>query len=75
MEHVNQELEQYLRLYVTERQDDWHTLLPIGEFMYNNHVHASTQQSPFMLDTGRNPRMGFELQEISKVEAVNELVD
>ena len=28
-----------------------------------------------MLDTGRNPRMGFEPQEISKVEAANELVD
>ena len=51
-EHVNQELEQYLQLYVAERQDDWHTLLPIGEFAYNSYVHASTQQSPFMLDTG-----------------------
>ena len=47
----------------------------MSEFAYNNHIHASTQQSPFMLDTGRNPRMGFELQEISKVEAANELVD
>ena len=74
-ERVNQELEQYLCLFVAERQDDWHTLLLMSEFAYNNHVHASTQQSPFMLDTGRNPRMGFELQEISKVEAANELVD
>jgi len=36
-EWVNQELEQYLRLFVGERQDDWYTLLPLAEFSYNNH--------------------------------------
>jgi len=51
-ERVNQELEQYLRLFVGERQDDWYTLLPLAEFSYNNHVHSSTQQTPFLLDTG-----------------------
>ena len=51
MERVNQELEQYLRLFVNERQDDWDKLLPLAEFQYNNHVHSATQQTPFMLDT------------------------
>jgi len=55
-ERVNQELEQYLRLFVGERQDDWYTLLPLAEFSYNNHVHSSTQQTPFLLDTGRHPQ-------------------
>jgi hypothetical protein len=45
-EHVNQELEQYLRLFVNERQDDWDELLPLAEFQYNNHVHSATQQTP-----------------------------
>jgi len=27
-------------------------LLPLAEFAYNNHVHSSTQQMPFLLDTG-----------------------
>ena len=40
MECVNQELEQYLRLFVNQRQDDWMDLLPLVEFQYNNHVHA-----------------------------------
>ena len=62
-EQVNQELEQYLRLFVNERQDDWDKLLPLVEFQYNNHVHSATQQTPFMLDTGRHPRMGFELHQ------------
>jgi len=52
MERVNQELEQYLWIFVRERQDDWYTLLPLAEFSYNNHIHLSTQQTPFLLDTG-----------------------
>ena len=45
----------------------------MAEFQYNNHIHASTRQSPFMLDTGRHPRMGFELQQpLSHLESVNE---
>ena len=75
-EWVNQELEQYLRLFVGERQDDWYTLLPLAEFSYNNHVHSSTQQTPFLLDTGRHPRMGFEPhQPPSHVEAVNKFTN
>ena len=54
MERVNQELEKYLRLFVNEQQDDWDELLPLVEFQYNNHMHSATQQTPFMLDTGRH---------------------
>jgi len=43
-ERVNQELDQYLRLFVNERQDDWYNLLPMAEFQHNNHVHSATQQ-------------------------------
>jgi len=59
-ECVNQELDQYLRLFVNERQDDWYDLLPIAEFQHNNHVYSATQQPPFLLDTGQLPCMGFE---------------
>jgi len=38
MEQVNQELEQYLRLFTNQRQDDWVGLLPFTEFQYNNQV-------------------------------------
>ena len=66
-ERVNQELEQYVRLFVNERQDDWDELLPLGEFQYNNHIHSATQTVPFMVDHGRLPRMGFEPHEESRV--------
>jgi len=73
---VNQELEQYLCLFIRERQDDWYALLLLVEFSYNNHVHSSTQQTLFLLDTSQHPQMGFEPhQPQSKVEVVNEFTD
>jgi hypothetical protein len=76
MERVNQELEQYLRVFVNERQDDWDELLPMAEFQYNNHVHSRTQQTPFYLDSGQHPRMGFKpAQPTSCLETVNEFTD
>jgi len=75
-EQVNQKLEQYLWIFVGERQDDWYTLLPLAEFFYNNHIHSSTQQTPFLLDTGRHPQIGFEPhQPPSRFEAVNKFTD
>jgi hypothetical protein len=75
-ECLNQELEQYIRLFTNERQDDWDELLPLAEFSYNNHVHLVTQHTPFVLDTGHHPRMGFEPNaEPSPKETANEFID
>jgi len=75
-EHVNQELDQYLWLFVNKRQDNWYDLLLMAEFQHNNHVHSATQQPPFLLDTGRIPRMGFKPQQNhSDLEAVNEFTE
>jgi len=72
-ERVNQELDQFLHLFVNERQDDWYNLLPIAEFQHNNHIHSATQQPLFLLDTGQIPHMGFEpRQDPSSLETVNE---
>ena len=51
-ERVNQELEQYLRLFVNQQQDNWMDFLPLVEFQYNDHIHSSTQQPPFFLESG-----------------------
>jgi len=76
MECVNQELDQYLRLFVNKRQDDWYDLLPLAEFQHNNHVHSATQHPPFLLNTGRLPCMGFELrQNPSDLETVNKFTE
>ena len=48
----------------------------MAEFQYNNHIHSGTQQTPFYLDSGRHPRMGFEpAQPASRLETVNEFTD
>jgi len=48
----------------------------MAEFQHNNHVHSTTQQPLFLLDTGRIPRMGFEpRQNHSDLETVNEFTE
>jgi hypothetical protein len=75
-ECVNQVIEGYLRIFTSRRQDDWDEYLPTGEFQYNNMVHSLTQQTPFMVDTGRHPRMGFEPQQLrSTLEPVNDFAE
>jgi hypothetical protein len=74
--HVNQELKQYIHVFMNKCQSNWDTLPPLGEFAYNNHIHSSMQHSPFFVNTGRNPQMGFKPDQCpSKLEAVNEFID
>jgi hypothetical protein len=48
----------------------------MGEFFYNNSIHSLTQQTPFMVDMGRNSRMGFEPQQTrSTLESANEFAE
>jgi len=75
-ERVNQELDQFLCLFINEWQNDWYDLLPITEFQHNNHIHSTMQQPLFLLDTGRIPHMGFEpSQAPSGLETVNEFME
>src|SRR5258708_35041311 len=52
MEHANQVLEQYLRVYTNYQQDDWATLLPMAKFAYNNAMNMMTGVSPFFANKG-----------------------
>jgi hypothetical protein len=75
-EQVNQELEGYLQNFTNQCQDDCDELLPLSKFNHNNHVHSSMQQTPFMVNTGWNPHMGFEPQQTrSTLETVNNFMD
>jgi transposase InsO family protein len=46
-ERINQVLEQYLCCTINYHQDNWTELLPLVEFVYNNTIQGSTQQTPF----------------------------
>ena len=56
-EHMNQELEQYLRFFVEHRQKDWPKWLASAEFAVNNKTHTATKVLPFMANYGRELRM------------------
>jgi len=62
-ERVNQEVEQFLQLFMDQRQDDWYNWLAIAKFAYNDWVHASMNSSPFMLDTRQKPQLGIKPRE------------
>ena len=71
-EWVNQEVKQFLQLFMNQHQDDWDEWLSIAKFAYNDWVHASTQSSPFMLDTRQYLRLGMELLRESHLETLND---
>ena len=54
-ERANQTLEQYLRIYCNDRQDDWAVLLNQAEFAANNSVHIALRMSPFRVLYGWDP--------------------
>src|SRR5258706_15550960 len=72
MEQVNQEIEAYLQVFVSYRQDDWADWLPLAKFAYNNHVHSATCCTPFELDSGQHPQMRSEPTQSSTVEAADD---
>src|SRR6266446_5123976 len=72
MERVNQEIEAYLRVFVSHRQDDWADWLPLARFAYNNCIHSATHHTPFELDSGQHPWMGSEPTQSSTVEAADD---
>ena len=74
-ERVNQEMEQYLRLYISYQQDDWAEWLPMAEFAHNNRQHSSTGKSPFFVNLGRHPNIHGEREKSTKrVPEVDEFV-
>ena len=55
LEWVNQELETYLRLFTSNKPEEWLTLLPMAEFAHNSTTHSITQRTPFSLMIGYKP--------------------
>jgi len=73
-ERVNQELEQYLRMFIDHRQEQWLDWLETAEFAYNNKVHSSTQMLPFKANYRQDPRMGFEIRRKGKYKGAEKFV-
>jgi hypothetical protein len=71
-ERMNQSIEQYLRLFVNHRQDNWKEWLPLVEFSYNNSIHSATKETPFFLNYGQHPWTGKEASRTPRVPAAGQ---
>lgn len=60
-ERANRTLEEYLRHFVSPRQDDWDEYLDLAEFAINDSVNPSTGYTPFFMAYGENPHTALDL--------------
>jgi len=74
-ERVNQELEQYLRMFIDHRQEQWPEWLGTAEFVYNNKVHSSTKTSSFKANYGQDSRMEFERRKKRKYVGAEKFIE
>ena len=71
-ERMNQELEQYLRMFIDHHQEQWLDWLATVEFIYNNKMQMSTRVLPFKANNGQDLYMGFEMRKKRKFERTKE---
>ena len=53
---MNQEVETYLRIFCGSNPASWAQHITLAEFTHNHHPHSVTNQSPFFLMMGYEPR-------------------
>ena len=71
---MNQNLEQYLKMFIDYRQEQQLDWLATAEFVYNNKVQTSTKVSPFKANNGWNLSMEFEMKKKEKFKKTMEFV-
>jgi len=74
-ERISQELEQYLRMFIDHRQEQWPEWLGTTEFAYNNKTYSSTKTSPFKANYGQDPRMEFEGRKKGKYQGAEKFIE
>ena len=73
-EVMNREVQQYLRLFCAEEQEQWSDWLGLAQFAINNRHHSATKFSPFQLTRTYVPHMGMEPHMV-KAPAAEEFTD
>jgi len=72
---INQELEQYLRVFIDYKQEQWPDWLGTAEFVYNNKIYKATKISPFKVNYSQDPRIGFEERRKGKYEVAEKFME
>ena len=62
---MNHEINTYLCIYVSDRQQDWAKWIKIAQFVWNNTVSSVTTDSPFGITRSYFPRLGTEPVDVS----------
>jgi len=75
MERINQELEQYLKVFIDHRQEQWLDWLGTAEFVYNNKIYTATKILLFKVNYGQDPRIGFKGRRKGKYEVAGKYVE
>ena len=74
IERVNQELEQYLRIFINHRQEQQPDWLGTVEFTYNNKAYSSTKMLSFKANYGQDPRIGFKVRKKRRYEGAEKFI-
>jgi len=69
-EQMNQDIEEYLHIFVNQQQDNWNKWLSIAEFCHNDQEHTM-KQTPFFLNAGQHPWKGSEICRMLNNELAN----
>jgi len=72
IERMNQKLEQYLRFFIDHKQKNWPEYLALAEFTINNKVHSATKILLFMVNYGRELKIGIDIRRKEKMKKVME---
>jgi len=75
IERMNQKLEQYLRFFIDHKQKNWPEYLVLAEFTINNKVHSATKILLFMVNYGRELKIGIDIRRKEKIKKVMEFAE
>ena len=68
-------MEQYLRVFIDYRQEQWLDWLGTAEFTYNNKIHSATKVLLFKANYSQDPRMRLKRRRKRKYEVVGKFVE
>jgi hypothetical protein len=75
MEQINQEIEQYLHLFINHQQNNWFEWLSATKFSYNNKIKTSTGFSPFYVNYRQHLYKGTNPKKTVKSQSAVEFAD
>ena len=73
-ERVNQSVEEFLTMFVNDKQDNWSDWLSIVQFCHNDHKHSAMTYSPFFLIYGYHLNKGLEPKQEYMVEEAGDFI-